>query len=227
MSQAIIIPFSPSTKPEFTSPVAIYYSKLTTTATSDGIHIYIFDHIIHHQELFNFLEDNTLLKISTKGDKHINEYYNLQNIHHMNISVYIRGRGSEHDVGSYKQELMIHKKTFSRLEQHSNIVQLIIKYIKSMGNIKKPVVSTRKLRPYSYYNKKREVLLMYLTIFNEILLINGPMTFITLINMAKKYPNLTSLLVNPAMALEGLITIKALINDPTSTLIYLPEQIST
>lgn len=223
MNQVIIIPFSSVPKPIFTSPIAIEFTQDNTYISNDGIHIFVFDHtnLNDYDQLQTILTDDILLKVSTKNHETIQTFYNVRNMKHISILTIITGK-SPKSLPNYNKEIQFEENNPDVVTLPLRLLRLIVKYIKIIDYIPKKY---RKEAKGTFYNKKRDASLIYLTIFNDILLFNGPTSFITLVNLAKKYPNLTQLAVNPALALEGLIEIKALISDRTTTLIYLPEQI--
>ena len=79
------------------------------------------------------------------------------------------------------------------------------------------------------FNEDRNNYLTYLTLFNDILIRNGPLLFADLINETRNYlslnnPNLlNNKKLNPEIALQGLIFTDALRNDTATTLVWIPD----
>jgi hypothetical protein len=86
--------------------------------------------------------------------------------------------------------------------------------------------TTDKNKKDPVFNEYRNNYLLYLTIFNDILIKTGPISFMDLTTRSKKYPNLTNIKLHPSLALQGLITVGALNSDPKTTSVSIPDQVN-
>lgn len=142
----------------------------------------------------------------------------------VHISNYMHKLGDSRSISNMKLEIMNQDQEKTLSFRATNIAFIMMRYKLHADAFKRQPKQTGRRRG-SFFNKKRDCYLLYLTAYNDILSQNGPAQFTTLINKVKEYSYLCRISISPAFALEGLIKVGALNSDSTTTLISLPDQI--
>ncbi|CAH6418464.1 Hypothetical protein HVR_LOCUS165 [uncultured virus] len=102
-------------------------------------------------------------------------------------------------------------------------VSLIMSKYKDIADKGGPEGKAKKSKK-SYFNKRRDCYLLYLTAFNDILSYRGPTKFVDLIAQVRKYSFLCRTKMSPGYALDGLIKVGALSNNAYTSTISIPDQ---
>ena len=116
------------------------------------------------------------------------------------------------DVSELNHDIMNCDTILFLSDRAANVALLMMKYKIYVDNKKKEF----------YFNVRRDCYLLYLTAYNDIISRFGSMTFLELTNKVRSYPMLCRACLHPALALEGLIKLKALISDSETSMISIP-----
>lgn len=87
------------------------------------------------------------------------------------------------------------------------------------------LMKIHRLPPKNRFNKVRDCYLVTLTVYNDILTQYGPLIFTDLVAKARTYPNLCRISRSHGEILEGLIRLGALLSDPITAKVSLPDPI--
>lgn len=138
------------------------------------------------------------------------------------ISGYIVEKGSGREIPEMKRELM-GLDVIGDIEIRVARVALIVMKYKEIADAAS-IENTKKKRK-SFFNKKRDCYLVYLTAYNDILSRIGPMRFAELIWRVHVYSYLCRTNIHPAYALDGLISLGALSIDQNTTVVSIPDRL--
>lgn len=137
-----------------------------------------------------------------------------------NFESFLRNKVSFKTFNLFKQEInsILIDRRKNDEKKIIEIIQLVIKYQDFVN--KKPkrpfnVPETKKIskKKKTFYNNKRDLYLLYLTIFNEILSYNGPLNSDQLLRIINNYPQLGRIKYNPITLLNDIIESGALYRD--------------
>jgi hypothetical protein len=120
---------------------------------------------------------------------------------------------AKYNINGSKQKLQ--SKTM--LDQPSQVALLMMNY-----KIATDKLTTEEKSDFPF-NENRNAYLAYLTVFNHILTMSGPLSFIDLTNKVKQHPNLLQFKIHPSLALQALITTGALVSDTNTAYVSIPE----
>jgi hypothetical protein len=214
-----------------TNPVTVAVNDSFTAFAVDPMTVFVYSNT---QLIMSILQDINIVKLVSKPIPAIKSIYgDIKNCTH--ISDYIinklKGQSSWMMVNRMNLEIMEEgnhleidrstnqiRPTQSLSQTAANVALIMMKY-KTQANRTIDVKSEK-----STFNEKRDCFLLYLTAYNDLLSRYGPMKFTDLVRRVKDYPQLCRTNMNPVMALKGLIESEALMTDPESTLIFIPEQ---
>lgn len=189
-----------------TGIIAVAYNHEYAAFTMDGVTIFVCSIKSHKDCIIDIFTDSDIMKLISKplpslkillGD---NVYANCKN-----ISSYLREANCSSLISKIKRSI-IEQGNEPLVDRVVGVALLIIKY---------KILSTRP--------QGRDCYLLYLTVYNDILSNYGPMRFTDLTRIARGYPYLCRTKLHPALALEGLISVGALLND--KELVFIPDQI--
>lgn len=156
---------------------------------------------LSEEQLTKLLNDPSILKLVNK--------HNIEGINCQHIYDFLIMKGCIELLLKLKNKI-IYSDLKNRQDKLINTVQLMHKYKRKCNR-----------RNRSTFNKKRDAYLLFLTIFNEILVINGSMQYDELISLAREYPNFSRMEMDPTKALDSLIYMKALIFDDRTSIVSL------
>lgn len=175
-------------------------------------------------DIIEIFQDPEILKLISKpipalrtfiGDEVFNNF--------QHISQYMTNNGDNRSIPEMKREIMEQTQVLD-IKQRAALIALIIMKYKINSDIVKS--NSNKSIKKSLFNKKRDCYLLYLTAFNDILITNGPLSFVKLTNMVKSYPYLCRIALNPSMALDGLIKVGALSINQDTTIVSIPDNLN-
>lgn len=201
---------------------AVAYNSDYTAFATDATTVFVYSNATERNYIIEIFKDPKVLKLisrpapTLKGLLRGNNYENTKN-----ISVYINEVGDPRVVPEMKQSIMNQDEEKSLSARAAKVALLMMKYKIEADVTGKPAKKPKK----SYFNKKRDCYLLYLTAYNDLLSRYGPMRFIDLTRRVRDYPYLCRVGLHPAMALEGLVNVGALSSDPRRALISIPDQL--
>lgn len=201
---------------------AVAYNNEYTAFAIDATTVFVYSNAIGRNAIIEIFKDPTILKLisrpapTLKGLLRGNSCENCKN-----ISVYINDVGDPRVVPEMKQAIMNQDKEILLSDRAAKVALIMMKYKTDADVTGKPPKKPKK----SYINKKRDCYLLYLTAYNDLLSRYGPMRFIDLTRRVREYPYLCRVGLHPAMALEGLVKVGALVSDPKRALISIPDQL--
>lgn len=201
--------------------VALSFNPNYTAFAIDTKTVFVYENNTSMQYIREILESSNIAKLSSKPLASLKSYFKNINCNNCtNIGSYITQKGDSRDVPEMKLQL-IDLDTIELLSDRAAQGALIVmKYKIDTDKKGKPP----KKQKVSYFNKKRDCYLLYLTAYNDLLSLYGPMNFMTLVTKVRDYKYLCRTSLHPAAALEGLIKAKALISNPRTTIITIPDQ---
>lgn len=201
--------------------VTVSFNKNYTAFGSDASTTFIYPTKLLWSSITSIFQDPTLMKLISKPAPALKFFLNgivYENCQH--ISDYMNQKGDHRSISEMKREITEQDNIQDLAERAGYVTLIMMKY--------KLIADTAEKRPKkekkSYFNKRRDCYLLYLTAFNDILIRNGPLSFVALANAVRTYPYLCRVKLNPSMALEALITVGALSLERNTTLVSIPDQ---
>ena len=176
----------------------------------------------HRSIITTIFQDPNIIKLISKPLPALKSFLKdiaCNNCQH--ISEYMDKKGDSRSIPEMKREIIEQNEIGDIMERVGSISLVMMKYKTNADMIEK----TGKVKKKNLFNKRRDCYLLYLTVFNDILIQNGPLQFVTLASMAKTYPYLCRTKLNTYMALEGLIKVGALSLDRYTTIVSIPDQL--
>lgn len=199
--------------------VTVGYNAECTAFAIDKVTAFVYPNITMRSTIYEIFRDPNLIKISARPFQLLKSYF--RDIKYENCHL-IREYISDIRTFIAMKHKLIDQDTVKDLSQRAATTALITMKYKSIADkLKKASKTCTK----SYFNKKRDCYLHYLTAYNTILSQFGPMKFSDLLLRIRDYQQLCHVSLNPAMALEGLIKVNALSNDLDTTIVSIPDQI--
>lgn len=203
--------------------VAAAFNTDYTAFAPDAMTVFVYPNKSLWSNITSIFRDTNLTKLISKPLIALKRFLNGANCENcQHISEYINQKAESRIIPDMKQEIT-DQDTIDSLADRAGMVALIMMKYKIKAEklaIKKP----KKVKK-SYFNKKRDCYLLYLTVYNDILSRYGPLKFIDLTRRTRNYPYLCRVRLSPAMALEGLIKVGALSNEVNTTLVSIPDQL--
>jgi len=199
--------------------VSVNYNDKYTAFAIDDSTVFVYPNLQRRDNIIEIFQATDLTKLISKPLSAVKLYLkgsNCNNCEH--ISAYISKKGNPRIIPDMKKEIIDQNMVESLSDRAAKVALIIMKYKIDADKTIKPVKK-------SLFNKKRDCYLIYLTAYNDILSTYGPLRFTELTRKVRDYPYLCRMRLHPALALEGLISVGALSNDPTTTLISIPDQI--
>jgi len=201
--------------------VAVSFNDEYTVFVPNLSTIFIYSNKLSWSSILSIFENANVVKLVSKPIMAVKSFLHdapCNNCHH--ISDYINSYGEPRNIPAMKQEIINQSNVISLADRAAQVAIIIMKYkIAADSPIKKPKEGGRK----SYFNKKRDCYLLYLTAFNDILIRYGPLKFVDLTRRIGRYPQLCRSRLSAALALNGLIKVGALVNEKETSMIYIPE----
>lgn len=181
----------------------------TVISLRDGT-LHIYDNKIHYDQLVSILEDPNVLKIIDTNKYRLEYLNNIQPKRYVDIITFVKNNNHSSWIPKIKGELSIASIT--------DAADIMMRYV--ILSHPEPILGPKEKK--DYFDYKRDCYLLYLTIYNEIIMNYGPLPFVKIIGKLNAYPRLCRHNMSPANALEGLLCIGALIIDRKTTIISLP-----
>lgn len=200
--------------------VAVAFNVEYTAFATDLNTVFIYSNKISKSYIIEIIRDSNIVKLISKpiGVIKVFTHGEYQNCDH--IGDYINRVGDPRYIPDMKLEIMNQNKEKELNIRAANVALLIMKY-----KLKADEVSNNpKKEEKSFFNKKRDCYLLYLTAYNDILSRMGPMKFTDLTVKVREYSCLCGTNLHPAMALEGLIKTGALNSNTMNALVSIPDQ---
>ena len=132
------------------------------------------------------------------------------------LSAYMSNKGKSRFIAEMKREIT-NQYEIKNIQDRAAAVALIMSKWRELAD-------KAKKEKTSYFNKRRDCHLLYLTAFNDILSLYGPMEFNNLVALVYKYSFLCRTNMGPGFALNGLIKVGALSNNPFTSVVSIPDQ---
>lgn len=200
----------------------VAYNNEYTAFAMDDVTVFIYPNEITRDVIIEIFKDISVLKIISRPAPTLKRLLRGNNCENCkNISAYINEVGDPRVISEMKQNIMNQDNERSLSYRAAKVALIMMKYKIEADVTGKPPKKPKK----SYFNKKRDCYLLYLTAYNDLLSRYGPMRFIDLTHRVREYPYLCRVGLHPAMALEGLVAVGALSSDPRRALISIPDQI--
>lgn len=202
--------------------IGIAFDKLYTAFSTNATTAFLFPNNIGRNVMLEIYQNPDIIKLISKPIGALKSHLRgnkCENCKH--ISDYINEKGDTRDIPEMKRELMDLGAVQNMDDRVARVALTIMKYKTRADITGKPLKKPRK----SFFNKKRDCYLLYLTAYNDILSRLGPMKFITLVSKVRGYPYLCRAKIHPAFALDGLIALGALSSDLRTSIISIPDQL--
>lgn len=184
--------------------------------------VFVYPNDIARNVINDVFQSSNIVKLISKPLISLKSYLRgivCRNCQH--ISAYINEIGGSRMIPEMKQEIMEQDVILSLRDRAAKIALIMMAY-KLAADRSLPKQPKQKK---SYFNKKRDCYLLYLTAYNDLLSRYGPMKFIDLTRKVREYSYLCQMTLHPALALEGLIKVGALSNDSQTAVISIPDYI--
>ena len=202
--------------------IAASFNKNYTAFSPDPTTVFVYPTKELWSYIITIFQDPALIKLISKPAPALKSFLNgniCANCQH--ISDYLNQRGASRSISEMKREITEQDSITDNTTRTGSVALIMMKYKLIADNTEKKPKKEKK----SFFNKRRDCYLLYLTAFNDALVRNGPLPFVTLANTVKTYPYLCRIKINPFMALEGLIKVGALSLERNSTIVFIPDQI--
>jgi uncharacterized membrane protein len=202
--------------------ITVSFNKDYVAFSPDASTAFIYSTRLLWNSIISIFQDPTLIKLISKPAPALKSFLGgviFANCQH--ISDYMSQKGEQRSISEMKREIT-EQDVIPQLSNRAGSVALIMMKYKLIADV---THKTPKQQKKSYFNKRRDCYLLYLTAFNDILVRNGPLRFVTLANIVKSYPYLCRIGLSPFMALEGLIKVGALSLERDTTIVSIPDQI--
>jgi len=204
--------------------IAVAFNKNYVAFSPDDKTSFVYPTKEFWDDILTIFQDSEIIKLISKPIPSLRLFMNGENFNNFqHISQYMTNNGDNRSIPEMKREIM-EQTEVTDIKQRTALIALIIMKYKISADFFKS--NTTKSIKKSLFNKRRDCYLLYLTAFNDILISNGPLTFINLANMVKSYPYLCRIGLNPYMALDALIKVGALSINQDTTIVSIPDQIS-
>ncbi len=202
-----------------TNIVTINYNDHYTAIAIDGSIVFVYLNGANGNDILEIFRANNLIKLISKPLSAVQLFIGANNcINCEHISKYITNKGNSCLISQMKKDIIDQEKIESLSDRAAKVALIMMRYKIEADKIKN---GDKK----ALFNKKRDCYLIYLTAFNDILSTYGPLRFTELTRKVRNYPYLCRMKLHPAFALEGLISVGALSNDPATALVSIPDQI--
>ena len=201
-----------------TDTVVLTYNKDYSAVNVDGKTIFIYPHTIALPHIIRILSNPKITKLISKPDSAVKIFFKLSSCQScMHISTYVNKKIAR-KVPEMNREIMDQYQIKDLSIRAANVTAIMMKY-------KLETDKVTKQRKRSFFNMKRECYLLYLSVYNDILITHGPMKFVDLTTRVINYTDLCQIDLPPSMALNALISVGALINDEKTSMVSIPDQI--
>jgi hypothetical protein len=203
-----------------TDIVGVGFNQMYTVFSINATTAFVYPNNIGRNVVREIYRDSNIMKLISKPMGALKSHLrNIACVNCKHISGYIDEKGSAREIPEMKRELM-ELDIIRDMETRVAKVALIVMKYKEMAD----VASVDKKKKKSYFNKKRDCYLVYLTAYNDILSRTGPLRFAELIWRVHVYSYLCRTNIHPAYALDGLIALGALSIDQNTTIVSIPDR---
>lgn len=201
--------------------VTVSFNQTHTAFAADNKTVFVYPN--NFKEIGEIFADPSLIKLISRPMGCLQLFLNMSNYKNCkHIGDYINEKGYYRMIPELKREIITQHNIQSLNERAGHISLIMMKY-KINADIPKKSICSSDLSNKNF-NKNRNCYLLYLTAYNNLLSHFGPLTFTNLIKRVRNYPYLCKIELHPAMALEGLIRVGALLSDSQTALISIPDQ---
>jgi hypothetical protein len=205
-----------------TGIIAVSFNRSYTAFSPDPKTAFVYSTKPLWSAIVKIFQDSSITKLISKPSPALKSFLGGVTCNKcQHISDYMSHKGDNRSIPEMKREIVEQDKIHDLKDRTGSIALIIMEY-KTNADI---VANNPKKEKKSLFNKRRDCYLLYLTAFNDILIRNGPLPFMRLVNIVKSYPYLCRVGINPSVALEGLIKVGALSSDRFSTIVSIPDQL--
>ena len=201
--------------------VVVAFNKEYTAFAVDAYTTFVYPNKPLWSNIIALIQDQSINKLMVKPSSAVKGFFKIECSNCQHISEYMTQKGEQRSIPEMKQEI-INQDIIGDLAERAGSVSLMLAKYKVLADTAQ---NQPKKPKKSYFNKRRDCYLLYLTVFNDVLSRYGPLKFIDLVRRIREYPYLCRAGLNPAMALEGLIKVGALSSEVNTTVISIPDQL--